>query len=721
MINPPINPAVLNNPERLAAYYAEEEAREIRLERLKKATEFISSLPPESQGAFWKEYFRQYPPDQSAAGYMAELMNRKPIPQAPRAELKIDPNPEWQKVRDLYMQERYAYVRDYNFSTQYRQGIIAQLVINLRAELSLGRKDTIKACMEWARVTGYSFTQKKIETIVFDLEIGTNYEKIAPGNERLWASDRWIKERESRGELFHTLNSAIDILKIAAGSGWTNIGEHNDLARRNLSKLADGWKHCHQGSYWYQKIEDEGLASLGVETYFRSAAPCGTPACPFCSLVESEREVASYDHEAAYGLSLPVLLHVCAGKSDGPKTIKEMVKRWVKKSDAKDYLTGTFGAFIATENGYELQIMLPHESSSPFAIQELTRTWSEVGDKAELKATCSGTNWKNSNHTYTTTPHIPSAELALELTLASERSLFTLVASGKIDPQIAWEWWLDWVGTRPGIRGMNRVWHGPGFRQFKILDFIPTIEESIVGVKCKSEDEELTQGEEPKFPRSHFSLESKARKGLAHRIFSPFHGLGYVVGADPTSIPLEYKTWKPGDEKRARYIFEENGKDLEPLNPVYNLTAPELRAAAPNPAQGTLPPCIPLAQEDLSIQSCDKVQKEPIPAASVWGVEIGTVNHLPLQGGKSQVNSHGKVTGKGQNRGPRNIQTTSPKFTLTAPAALPKINLFPEMNNPAQVDPESIRRGQVELRKSVSVENFNTIPNGWSWGQYAGR
>jgi hypothetical protein len=727
------------SPAALAAHYA----NELKNQQIKASMDWIRTQPESSQSGLIQMLIEQERlMDWSKFAQMEELFKLKDLPQrAPREPLMIDYDPDWQDVIDLYSRNQYKFNRDYQFSVNYKQLTITHLVTNLRAELCLSRKDTIRACMEWATKTGYKFTQSKIESIVFDLELGSMMEKIAPGNEKLWHGERWVVERGTRNQRTESLSNAIQKMKSASGSNSWTVGEHHDLARRNLNKLEDGWKHCNHRSYWYQPLEDEGLLAAGIsaKTYFSSCAPCGTVACPHCSFLETEKEVAQYSHEEAYGTRIPILVHVCGGLQDGPKRLKEMVRRWVKKSGAAEFLENTCGAYVATKNGYELQIMLPNDSSANWAVQELTRTWEEVGDRQVKVCERRGESWTNKNHIYTTEHNVPAAVLAFDLTLQSERALFDLVDGDLVAPELAWQWWLDWTGSKPGVRGMNRVWHGPGFRQFKIPDFRPTIEEDIVGDKSGDI-------QEPKYPRSHFNLESKEKKGQAVRIYSPYNGLGYVLECDLHLIPTDYKRWKPGDEKRQRQLKESNGAGLEPVNTAYNMiakapataTETERGTSAPHPEQ-VVPPCTPHAPETLSlplvryVRESELQEQKPIPASpSAWGVEVGTVRHLPGEPPttKAEMRAHIKKYGT-QNLGPRGIKVTKAveSFTVEIPApatppkqmiptATPATHLFPEMQMTPPINLKEIERGQIEIRKSVTVEKVKSMQVGWSWGEF---
>ena len=59
---------------------------------------------------------------------------------------------------------------------------------------------------------------------------------------------------------------------------------------------------------------------------------------------------------------------------------------------------------------------------------------------------------------------------------------------------------------------------------------------------------------------------------------------------------------------------------------------------------------------------------------------------------------------------------TPPKQMI--PTATPATHLFPEMQMTPPINLKEIERGQIEIRKSVTVEKVKSMQVGWSWGEF---
>lgn len=387
----------------------------------------------------------------------------------------------------------------------------------------LSAKDAMRALREWS-AKYHVLALNKLKQILSNARntAGSN----APSS--LWQTDRWIREksrREHNREMF--TRAARKLETHISGGGW-NVGitEHDKLACRQIENWIEGRSRC-GNSYWWIRYQSPGLEEIpGVKTYCKTCHACGSPGCPECALQQTEREVAEWDWQAAYGIRFPKILDLWVSREFDVHDLKSLISKLTKRQ-AGMHLEGCFGAFVPTPEGYRLRIMVPG-TFTRYAQAELCDAWVEVCRKYADKLGQS--ELRDSD--------LPAEEMAVELILKAERELFELVDRDRIDLPTAWKWFSAWIGSKPGSKGMNRVWHGPGFRKFRLPEITPNMEEDdMLDVNSDDDDEE-------KFPRTWMSLESNAKKGFILKVFDPY--LEQVVYMDPgdrlSAIPSEYKT-----------------------------------------------------------------------------------------------------------------------------------------------------------------------------------
>lgn len=672
---------------------------------------------------------------------------RESLPKPNKTTREVNSQTNWPEVIAFYSQDRYK-LDPQSISTPLPTTFLKkqawQLAVNGFCELKLTTKACTRMVSEWLTLNKQSLSFKLLSATIFNAEQSSG-DPLVP--ERSWANERWIRERDGRRYLSQILSAAIDRIRAKLTANQWSVGQHEDMAKRFLINLVEGWKRCNSGMYWWDQYISPGLGSLESQTFHRAQHSCGLPACPECSLYLSEQETSLYDWEDSFGHEFPALIHLRSRSTDSIKLLKEMVSRWRCKKSAIQNIQKTCGLWIPTEKGYELQILIPRSRLTVTAQHEISNSWSEVGDNKRMKLKLNRRD--NSNHAYFTFPDLPAPELFTELTLKAERELFILTSLDQVSPEQAWNWILDWTATEPGKKSMNRVWHGPGFRDHKNVEcsshdhpeLPPSNDQDPVDWKVVSLEVPLTThlpGENSvakQFPRSWFSLESKRRNNRAYRLWDPYiMEFSYIVTDNPELIPSEYKQWEPKDLYHAEEIKETMGERLQSFgqsNSVAN-SNPERynssRSCAPttppggNPRtpvcsetsicnlgnnSGHLDPNYPTHEPASTspaspnpAERCVQAKVQvPVPS-NPWTVEQGntyTPEPKPLPLTRKQKRMRKIYENKERKIEREKIDLLNSQ--LSALPASPQINLFPEMQMAPEINREAIARDRIKIVK----------------------
>lgn len=455
-------------------------------------------------------------------GHMLEELRRcKKI--AEIQEIKVEvPEPEPYITQKANWEEIESTGKEYSPARRPEdnpKNLAWEFACNLYNRFKLSAKDALRALCEWS-ARYYTLPYGKIKQILSNARntAGPN----APSS--LWKTDRWLREKVRRD---HTRDMLVRATKALSDhvtdSGWkVSLSEKEKLAARQLSQWAEGRSRC-GNSYWWAKYQSPGLEEMpGVETYCKTCHACGSPGCSECALYQTEKEVGQWDWPAAYGIRFPKTLDLWVSRDFGIHELKSLVSKLTKRVSGFP-IHERFGAFIPTPEGYRLRIIVPGNfSDSDYSAvvsgwADVCRKYADTLGQAELSEV-----------------DMPAEELAVELILMAERELFELVDRGSVCPELGWKWFKAWVGDKPGAKGMNRIWHGPGFRNFRVPELTPNNDPDDM-LDDNSGDES--------FPRTWASLESEVKKGYTFRVFDPY--LKQVVYLSPGSerlvkIPSEY-------------------------------------------------------------------------------------------------------------------------------------------------------------------------------------
>lgn len=477
--------------------------------------------------------------DEDLSRCSRELVEYKAESQPEFVEKEVD----WHQVSEL--------IDDQQFTPNMREGVTVyetawEFAVKLYCSLKLSTKNAYKAICNWSAKHSLNLTSKKIHQLLSNAR-GVSGGKSIPAT--LWNTDRWVEEKNNRPAWKQIM---IDSTKLLCdhvnGDGWNAQDNQQKLALRQLTHWQEGRYRC-GNSYWWIKFSSPGMEhqeGLGRTCYCKTAHACGAPGCPDCALWQTERETAEWDWELAYGIQCPVVLQFSINSEHGPKDIKLATKKMVTRDSVKRDMDGCFGVFVPTaKDGYTLQLMLPLERANDGkSIQALAEQWSKVCRQL----------FNKHGQVKVTEPGLPAIELAVKLVLSAERDLFKLLVEESISAETAWSWFTCWVGKNPGAKGMNRVFHAPGFRRYRIeLDNNPDLppnkeETELDGISGNDEEEAEPERE---FPRTWFSLESQVKKGNMLRVYDPYiqQQIYVEIGMDTIgSIPKEYldpKTMKP--------------------------------------------------------------------------------------------------------------------------------------------------------------------------------
>lgn len=451
---------------------------------------------------------------------------------------------DWQQIKGIVLNEPH-----WNPAKRSDASTPAQVAwefgVQLYCKLKLSTKNAYRGLLEWAKRYEFPLTHNKAVGILSNarsMACATNPGAI-PIN--LWQTDRWQLEKAKRGEIKATLSTATKILRAHLhDGGWAVHGEHEQLSLRQLNNWDEGRARC-GNSYWWIKYDSPGLEHLkpaGTTAFCKTGHACNSPGCAECALFESERETGEWDWEAAYGVQLPYILTLTVDYNHGPKELKQAVSKMVKRRSIIRLWDGCFGVYAATVQGYSLQLMISREmAESNDFLQTTTEQWGIV---------CSQLFGKFGTATLSRQDK-PAIDVAIDLCLLAERNLFSLIATRSIDPQTGWNWFTCWIGNKPGAKGMNRVFHAPGWRKFalKVDDKIDKLAGEELSLNSElqlltgnsAEEEEIEP--ERNFPRTWFSLESQVRKGFLLKAYDPYIQQTIYLdlgGQTKGSIPTEY-------------------------------------------------------------------------------------------------------------------------------------------------------------------------------------
>lgn len=445
-------------------------------------------------------------------------------------------DPDWHRIHEAMLDPRFSPSES---KTPYEAAW--EFAVELFCRMRIGIKNAYKAICDWGAKYSVRLTGSKVKQIISNAR-STSGGRSIPDN--LWHTERWIEDTNNRAKWKQIMIDATEILRQhISGSQWDAQNNHQKLAIRQLNHWQEGRMRCGI-NYWFQKFDSPGMQKFsenGGACYCKTAKACGAPACPECSLWQSERETAMWDWESAYGLQSPVLITFTVKPDSTPAMIKRAISMFSKRTGSGEIIRGCFGTFIPTTRGYSLQLMLPlARANVNGSVQTLVEKWSSVCSKLY---DCHGS-------VSVSEPGLPAIELAVKLVLDSERELFRLVADREVIPSVAWPWFANWIGTKPGAKGMNRVYHSPGFRQFRIEEpelTSNTEDGSLDGISEEESDTEV----ESNFPRTWHSLESQVKRGGMLKLYDPYiqQEIYVDLGGNTTGmIPREYldaKTMKP--------------------------------------------------------------------------------------------------------------------------------------------------------------------------------
>ena len=417
-----------------------------------------------------------------------------------------------------------------------------QFATNLYTSLSIGTKSAYKALLQWSKHHLANLTQNKILQILSNARAATAYGNNIPSS--LWKTDRWSREQARREAVKEQLSRATSILKAhATNNGWALQSEPDRLALRQLHNWDEGRARC-GNSYWWIRYNSPGLEHLkdfGVTSWCKTGHVCSCPGCSDCALWESEKETAEWDWEGAYGEQFPILAEFSVTGDTDAKQLKQAVQKMVKRKSIQHAWGNCFGAFVPTQRGYTLQLMIrPDMLNQDWCLGEMRYKWGEV---------CSELFGKF-GQVIIREPELPALDLAIELILKAERELFRLIDEQVVSPQTGWKWFCNWIGSKPGAKGMNRIFHGPGFRNFRLdvdgdesEELSPNIGDPLLDGISSDDEDEVDEKSEPDFPKTWFSLEKQFNKGYLFKVEDPYLNQTIYLdlgGYSLNSIPLEY-------------------------------------------------------------------------------------------------------------------------------------------------------------------------------------
>lgn len=442
--------------------------------------------------------------------------------------------PDWHQITEVINQERYT-PNTQTGVTLYETAW--EFAVELFCKMKLNVKNAYKAICNWSETHKAKLTMSKIHQLLSNARAASGGKSI-PGS--LWHTDRWIREKNDRFNWKTIMIESTQKLRdYINGNGWTLQNAQQKLALRQLNHWEDSRIRCGI-NYWFIGFDSPGLDGSDHRTFCKTSHACGSPACPECALWKTEQETNEWNWELAYGIQSPVVVSFEIGGLSGPEEMKLAVKKFAQRRSVKDLIDGCFGAFVPTRSGYSLKLMVPLERANQDGyIQSLTEKWSIVCRKL----------FNTHGLVTVSEPGLPAIELAVELVMSAERELFRLLAEDEISCESAWKWFSRWVGSKPGAKGMNRVFHAPGWRRYRIEiedDHLPSnMEEGSLDGNSSSE-EEVTP--EPNYPRTWHSLESQVKKGRMLRAYDPYIQQEIYLEPGSGRIPPEYldpKTMKP--------------------------------------------------------------------------------------------------------------------------------------------------------------------------------
>lgn len=456
----------------------------------------------------------------------------QPVIELDRPEFQ-EKEADWDQIGCWVESERYTPESREEWSIK---NMAWQFAVNLYTSLNLGTKSAYKALLQWSKYHLAKLTQNKILQILSNARAATAYGENIPSS--LWRTERWTKEQSRREAVGEQLSRATNTLKLhATKNGWALQSESDRLALRQLHNWDEGRARC-GNSYWWIRYNSPGLEHLkdfGVTSWCKTGHVCSCPACSNCALWESEKETADWDWEGAYGEQYPVVVEFSIGSDFDAKQVKQAVQKMVKRRSIIEAWDCCFGAFVPTVRGYTLQlIMRADKVNQDWCIGEMTYKWAEI---------CSQLFGKH-GQVVIREPELPAIDCAIELILKAERELFRLIDEQLISPKTGWSWFCNWIGSKPGAKGMNRIFHGPGFRNHRL---------EIADDKPDDEVEELSPNmgdpilddisSEPDFPKTWFSLEKQFHKGYLYKVEDPYLNQTIYLdlgGYSLNSIPQEY-------------------------------------------------------------------------------------------------------------------------------------------------------------------------------------
>lgn len=480
----------------------------------------------------------------------AEIKATKHSPAPPPQKFGIEtveytPSPaDWDQIGDWIQSDMYTPENRDDWEVKNKAWHFAA---NLFLSLKLCAKDAYRSLVQWSGWHKAGLTQNKI------LQTLSNARAMLCGYSNppasLWKTDRWDREKCRREHLKEQLTSATGKLQAhATNNGWNAQTEADRLALRQLHNWNEGRARC-GNSYWWVRYESPGLEHLrefGVTSFCKTGHVCSSPGCPDCALWETEKETADWEWERAYGIGLPVVVQFDIGPDVDAKTLKTVVARMVKRRRIQSHWYGCFGCYVPTSNGYSLQLMMqPSIVNKPGVVAEMSELWNE----------CCLNQLSKFGRVSISEPNLPAIDCAIELILKAERELFRLIDDGFISIATGWKWFCNWIGSKPGAKGMNRIFHAPGWRDFKAglaedEELNPNMLDPMLDDNSSESEEGVNQTvPDHDFPRTWFSLESQYHKGWLLKVEDPYLNQTIYLnlgGYNQADIPKEYLDTKTG-------------------------------------------------------------------------------------------------------------------------------------------------------------------------------